>query len=266
MSSGPVDFDGWRSRPGAQLTATTANSEGWNAAYRDALAVMNDATKAPEPATVRALAIGGAVACAWLRDQVSQGPDGVMVCRTDQLASGGAAPDMSLPPSQERLNAARTLERSLETILIARCPSPQVARGLPARMILAPSGAVEAAFPWPQVVAIAAVAAVLAYAIHEGGAVAERWIEERARTMQLEQNHATAAELVRKHCEKEREAGHSLPLDEATRAALAGLGAEQVATAARLSPPRNVVNVDGGGIGTVLLIAAAALAALSLSH
>ena len=263
MTSAPVDFDGWRERPSAQLTATTGNPEGWNAAYADALAVLGDPSKAPQPATVRALAIGGAIACGWLRGQVVQGEAGTAIVRTDTWATGGARPN-GAPAVQERDAAAAILERSLHTILLARCPAPQAAPALPPRMILAPSGTVEAAapFPWPQVILILAVAGVVAYAVHEAGAVAERWVEERARTTQLEQSHASTAELVRKHAEREREAGHDLPLDEATRLALQGLGAEQQATAARLSPPRNVVNVgDGAALGTVALLLAAAAGA-----
>lgn len=257
-----VDFDGWRARPATKLTATTGNPGGWNAAYSDALAVLADPSRAPEPSTIRALTIGGIFAGAWLRNQIVDGEGGALIARTDLNVSGGARPGFEGHVDQHHLDAAAVLERSLETILIARCPAPQSAPPLPAVAVLAPGGGIEAAaFPWVPVIAIIAVAGVAGWAIHRASEVADRWVEERARTMQLEKAHASTAELVRKHVEREKEAGHPLPLDEATRAALANLGAEQVATASRLTGSR------GGdtSLGTVGLLVAAAAAAFVLS-
>jgi len=261
--SGPVNFDGWSARPPVRLTATTGHPEGWGAAYADALTVLREESRAPEPATVRALAIGACLSAAWLRNQIVDGPGGTLVADTAAHASGGARPANTAPPDAEHESAARTLGSALETILIARLPAPAAARPLPPAAILAPSGTVDAA-GFPQIVVITAIAAVAAYAIHEAGAVAERWTEERGRTKQLEAAHASAAELVRKHVEREREAGKSLPLDEATRLSLQGLASEQTATAARLAAPRTAVHVDGGSTAA-LLVAAAAVALFALS-
>lgn len=260
--SSPVDFDGWRARPPTKLTATTATNGGWGQAYADALAVLADPARAPQPNTVQALAIGGTLACAFLRNQIVDGEGGTLIARTDLIVNGGARPANNDPPDAPHESAAITLERSLETILIARCPAPRDAPPLPAAAILAPGGNIDAAapFPWPQVIIILAVAGVASWAIHKASDVAEVWVQERARTDQLEKSHASAAELVRRHIDREREAGKSLPLDEATKAALSNLGAEQVATASRLTGRRS-----GGDDSTTALLIVAAAAGLAFA-
>jgi hypothetical protein len=240
----PVNFDGWASKPTARVVARTAHPDGWGGAYADALAATGPRTAAQ----IRALAIGTALDAAHLRGQISIGADGATTADPAQPATSTAA----------RIDAARTLERACYTQLIAYCPAPEKAKVEPTQIDLSPSSA--DAMGWPQVVIILAVAGVVAFAIHEAGAVAERWAAERERTRQLEESHRAAAELVRSHVDREKAAGTTLPLDPATHSALDALAAEQAATAARLTAPRTSVKVDGGTTVALLLAAGIAVA------
>lgn len=121
---------------------------------------------------------------------------------------------------------------------------------------------------WP-VVAIAAVvsvaqAAAIGYVAFQAAQVIDRQLQRRHDMRLLLAEHAKELELVAKHVEREKQAGKSLPLDEATKLSLNATIARQDAIAKKQQGPLSSgvpdipAAVGGFGLGAVLALGAVA--------
>ena len=241
----------WAGRPKARIEAVTTDPTGWHGRHLAALEAMR-AGKPLSRTEVIGLCVGSSLVVGALGGYLEEGPDGSITA--NPAHRGGTTP--------ERKAAGESLGESLGMILLYRAPASEKAPALPPKIRLLPSGDAEAA-GWPPAVAILAIGAVVAFAVYQASVVAERWALAHEQTAQLEEKHAAAARIIANHVQREREEGKPLPLDDASKAALASLDKEAAIVAARVPPPRTVINVPGdlgsgallGSTGTLVAVA-----------
>lgn len=185
--------------------------------------------------------------------------------------SAGENPEVLIDPrpmpgrAPERLAAARVLAGTPEILQAAAMQYGVLTR----------TQADAGALPAVAIVAIVVVgAAAVAYCAHQAATVVDRDLARDADLQKLTELHAHTMQIVRAHVEREIAAKKTLPLDDASKAALKSLGAAQIEVAKRADMPLEPLGSVGQGLaagaadagkwfglstGALLVVAAVAL-------